>query len=181
MLEQNTLSEADRETLQSFVNRFIRLHGIIFTRLSTETFAEIETTMLRMLDLVLCNKLLSEMQLLMIFTINIFSIHSTRSNSSKGEGNNTEQNIKYEELHKLAIRFNVRFLTIIMKGWKADYAHWTLGPISVFFDYLASKMNELHTLLPEDQSVWQLFCNALAQFVNVLDVPLTQGRKFDFS
>mmetsp|Transcript_36979 Transcript_36979/g.59852 ORF Transcript_36979/g.59852 Transcript_36979/m.59852 type:complete len:999 (+) Transcript_36979:103-3099(+) len=75
----------ESQALKNFLIRFVRLHGILFTRASVDTFRSVEVDVRREYRELMRADAISDTVLLKLFAINIFSVHNASEPVSGAE------------------------------------------------------------------------------------------------
>lgn len=115
---QKRLPESTSEQLKHFFTGFVRLHGIIFTRTSSEMFDAIKSRVLRDLDGLMRKEVLLAKEILRLLFVNALAVEHHLA-WPRPDYTPTQQEVSdHAVLQEFLIRFVVEFFSKVLKGFR---------------------------------------------------------------
>lgn len=121
--------------IRRFILEFIRVHGILFTKISVEILFSVQERVFKDFDLILKNQELSESQMLILFIINIFQIDQL-GKKIIADPSTKSFSILYRHACNLLLKMATRLMKLTY--YKDDIGFFTyyLASISIFLRYI---------------------------------------------
>jgi len=158
--------------LKRFHSRFVRLHGILFSKTGLDKFEEYELEVVREAENLLQKDEISEESLLNIFTINIFAIYNIQHMSESGQGATYSEISQKSLLIKYSISLSLRFFFLALKRSYSGELKF-LGAVTVFLDYLRIHADLMKKIDDRDTTTWIMIWKELAKLLTVVGPPET--------
>eukprot|EP01103_Thecamoeba_quadrilineata_P017717 TRINITY_DN6415_c0_g1_i1.p1 TRINITY_DN6415_c0_g1~~TRINITY_DN6415_c0_g1_i1.p1 ORF type:complete len:800 (+),score=151.54 TRINITY_DN6415_c0_g1_i1:67-2466(+) len=191
------LEKNDNEMLRDLTSVFVRLHGILYTRSSLDTFNTLKAYVLQELELHLAKKPLPDNLLLRMLVVNIFSIHNVTWSSNPTNLTNSQEvppqtsaeinqkKLLMKNATKLAIEFFGRVVAAYSHGSKISSADAkksepeqkkqlnridsnVLGAIGIFMEWLTDHPDMLIIFRQKEKKAWVNMWKAIASLLNQL-------------
>jgi len=158
--------------MKRFLSRFVRLHGMLFTKTSLDKFEEYEGEVLREAENLFQKDEISEETLLNIFVINIFAIYNIQHISESGQGATYAEISQKSILIKYSVSSALRFFGLALKRSYSEEPKY-LAAITVLLDFMKTNPDILKKAEDRDAASWNLIWRELAKLLTVIGPPET--------
>jgi hypothetical protein len=176
------IEEADLTSeARAFLSKFVRLHGILFTKTSLEAWRELETKVLAEFDQLLRKEHLPDSVLLKIFVVNIFTFNNI-NNVPDGITPSYIEIGQRTELQKYSLSLALEmFLAVMRIGVKLNTKlPKNLMSLSIFSDWM--KYNCLYLKKSEfSEDKWISLRETTVSFLNYITGVLVNNMAEDIS
>ena len=168
----------NRVLRDSFLVFFIRIHGIIFNKISAEKISQFKTLALKGFEDLLQQRRsgdqgsgISEPLLLKVFAINVYAIWFCMAECDIHPGDSYAEKMKKSVILRHAAKIAVEFFGRTVRACQASKQLSDmpfLGPLSAFTDWFGENVTSLMPTSSQDKGPWHQMWKAFISFLNKL-------------
>lgn len=136
-VRQESAQAPKLDKLSYFVVEFVRVHGILFMKDDVRELDTLRAAVLRDYEAVLKRDLVTELMLLQLHAVNLFSCNNAKWHPEVPARQGANANKPSPNVQRLALKFTVEFVHLtIAKAVRSQDSSKYLGSITAFFEWL---------------------------------------------